>query len=184
MRFVKMPWDRDGIDPSAGEITAHDPSAMAGKEAREALRTSWRDEIVAPAATPAFPRLLIVDDDIVVLNVLGRLLDAYDVLGLTSPREALSRLRRGEHFDLVLADVMMLELRGDELYAAVRREMPDVARRFTFMTGGATDSEAAAFLETMGRPVLAKPFRHAQLDMFLRQALSVAALEGEGQLAS
>jgi CheY-like chemotaxis protein len=119
----------------------------------------------APPAAPPRPRpdgararLLVVDDEQLIGSTIRRLLSAHEVVALTDPREALARLTDGEHFDLVLCDLMMPQLSGMELYDAVAAARPEVARRMVFMTGGAFTERARQFLERTGHPQLAKPF--------------------------
>jgi hypothetical protein len=45
-----------------------------------------------------------------------------------------------------------------DLYAEVARRMPDQAKRFVFLTGGAFTPRARAFLESVQAPRLDKPF--------------------------
>ncbi|WP_429844392.1 ATP-binding protein [Brevibacillus sp. FIR094] len=72
------------------------------------------------------PRLLIVDDDPVNLQVLEAILppDEYDVTMVTSGKEALAILDTRE-WDLVISDIMMPQMSGYELTRMIRE-------RFTF----------------------------------------------------
>lgn len=66
-------------------------------------------------------RILIVDDDILVLDALRELLvaDGYEVLTAARGQEALDILQR-EHVDLVILDVIMPKMTGLDVCRQVR----------------------------------------------------------------
>src|SRR6266516_3187288 len=68
-------------------------------------------------------RVLLVDDDSAVLELLRATLRHYDVITATSARIALEILRN-EHVDVVVADEKMPEMSGCELLSIVSREFP------------------------------------------------------------
>ena len=129
----------------------------------------------APAvpAAPARGRILVVDDEALIGSTIRRILSTHQVEVLTDPRQALARLLDGEPFDLVLCDLMMPELTGMDLHAALRSARPGVAARMAFMTGGAFTDRARAFLETCGAPQLQKPFTPQDLRDAVRGWLAV-----------
>ena len=96
-------------------------------------------------------------------RVLVRILRQYEVVHAPSPRDALRRIRAGERFDVIVSDLMMPEMTGAALHAELETIAPDHAARMIFVTGGATDSAAQAFLDDAPRPVLAKPIDTARL---------------------
>ena len=70
---------------------------------------------------PSGRRILVVDDDLAILEALELLLGGrYDVLTATDGREAL-RLIQDRSVDLVVSDVLMPLLAGEELVEAARR---------------------------------------------------------------
>lgn len=77
----------------------------------------------------ATARVLIVDDEPAVVRLVSRTLvsSGYEVLGASTPAEALNLVRRGPSFDLVISDVVMPEMRGPELVQAVTRHSPSTA---------------------------------------------------------
>lgn len=118
---------------------------------------------VTRSSAPARRRVLIIDDDENVARIVRRALGAWDSSIETSSVAALTRLREDPAFDLVVCDLLMPEMTGQELFEAISRESPTVAGRFMFLTGGACDDESKRFLESCGRPFLSKPFSLSEL---------------------
>ncbi len=103
-------------------------------------------------------RVLVVDDDPLVLRSLTRVLARdFDVSSARNGREALDLVRAGGTFDAMLCDLMMPELSGIELHELLERDDPELARRTVFLTGGAFSGRAQTFLEAVGQPHLEKP---------------------------
>ncbi len=126
----------------------------------------------APAPHPPRARILVVDDEPLVGRAIQRILGAsHQVTVETSGRAALARLERGERFDLMLCDLMMPEMTGQDLLQALERTAPDLAGRVAFLTGGAFTPAAREFLERTGRPRLDKPFEAQALERLVAAAL-------------
>lgn len=121
-------------------------------------------------ATNPKPRLLIIDDEPLVISMLTRLLRRrYDITTTTSGVEGL-RLACEEPWDAILCDVMLPELSGPQLLQRLEAEGRPVAAKVGFMTGGAFGSEASSFLERLGRDGwLAKPFGLNELEAFVER---------------
>src|SRR5205807_921393 len=86
--------------------------------------------------------------------------------------EALRLLERQDGlggFDVILCDLQMPDMSGMELHAAVRAQMPALADRFVFVTGGAFSSDARRFLEESVAAVIQKPFRLEDLMALIEQ---------------
>ena len=79
--------------------------------------------------TEAQPRLLIVDDEDIVLVALRETLrrQNYDVVAKSDPAEAIEELKRTE-FAVVLSDQRMPQLTGLELLARARQIQPNATR--------------------------------------------------------
>ncbi len=117
------------------------------------------------------PRVLVVDDEPLVGRALRRALrEDADLEVEESSRAALARFARGERFDLVLCDVMMPELPGADLHAALERLDPALARSVVFMTGGAFSTREQEFLAAVPNVCLEKPLDFTRLRALLRAA--------------
>ena len=74
-------------------------------------------------------RILIVDDEDMIVNSMGRILTklGYEVIGSTSALEALELFRSSPNaFDLVITDLTMPKMTGDVLASEILRLRPDI----------------------------------------------------------
>jgi CheY-like chemotaxis protein len=98
----------------------------------------------------------------------------HDVVCEERARAALARLSAGERFDLLVCDLMMPDLSGAELHAALRAARPDLADRMVFLTGGAFSPTARAFLASVANACLEKPFEPDAFRARIRELLGRA----------
>ena len=117
-----------------------------------------------PVSGEAQRRALVVDDELELAETLARLLqgEGFDVAVAVGGAAAIDQLK-DEQFDLVLSDLRMPGVDGPELYAWVRAERPDLAKRIGFVTGDTLGPAAVHFLEEAGRPYIEKPFTRAAI---------------------
>jgi signal transduction histidine kinase len=108
-------------------------------------------------------RIMVVDDEPLICELLSTALSSYQVVTLTDAESALSQLLTDEHFDAVLCDLMMPGLSGMDLYERVVEQRPERARQFIFITGGPFTERARDFLTATRRPQVRKPFRQNEL---------------------
>ena len=121
--------------------------------------------VSAPALSPPKrPRVLVIDDEIHVLRSIQRGLGrSHDLVVLTSAEEALDRIRAGECFDAIVCDLMMPEMTGMDLHAALTASGSPAVRSMVFITGGAFTQRARDFLASVDNPYLEKPFEFEAL---------------------
>jgi CheY-like chemotaxis protein len=107
------------------------------------------------------PRILVIDDEAAVLKAYRRLLrDRYDVVIAEGGAAGIACLARDQGFALVLCDLLMPQVDGQEVFEAA----PAALRgRFVFASGGAHTDRARAFLARVENPVLDKPIDFATL---------------------
>jgi signal transduction histidine kinase/ActR/RegA family two-component response regulator len=133
---------------------------------------------VRGAGPQARARVLVIDDEPLVLDVIRRVLQHdHDVETESEPRRALQRLLGADRdrFALILCDLMMPDLSGAELVARLRAGAPDVVARVAFMTGGAVSPGAEAALGRAAHPTLEKPFEPGELLAFVNRLLAASA---------
>lgn len=126
--------------------------------AAAAPKEDAQDEASVPAVLrPA--RILVVDDDPEVRHVTASFLSGfgYDEIEASSGPAALDLLKR-ERFDLVVADLAMPGMSGVELASEIKTRDPGLP--VLILTGHADAMRIPPDL-----PVLAKPFRSADLAM-------------------
>lgn len=115
------------------------------------------------APCPAGLRVLLVEDDPAVLDVVLRALGANNQLTLAANGVEALRLAAAQPFDLVLCDLRMPVMGGLELFERLRVEHPGLAGRVLFISGDTNSAATRAALAATGRPLLAKPFAAAEL---------------------
>jgi nitrogen-specific signal transduction histidine kinase/ActR/RegA family two-component response regulator len=163
---------RNVIDAVGGEIEI-DSEPSRGTVVRVVLPPASAEEARAlppPPAVPAVPpdgrrgRILVVDDEPAIGYALRRLLQKeHDIIVLTSAREALDRVARGERFDAIACDLMMPVMTGIDLFDALTAMAPDQAARMILLTGGAFTTTAREFLQRWPHPCLDKPIEAERL---------------------
>jgi two-component system NtrC family sensor kinase len=123
---------------------------------------------IGSMTTPAAPRLWVIDDERLVAKTVSRVLaQAYDIVILDDPREAVHRLEHGETFDALLCDLMMPGMSGMEVHARIAALRPDLLPRVIFMSGGASTSEGRQFAAQLRLPLIEKPFDATRLRAML-----------------
>ena len=132
--------------------------------------TRKKHTLSPPAATSGTrAKIIVIDDEELVGRSIHRALRAHDVRIFTNPNDAVKTLCSDEAIDVVFCDIMMPELSGTEVYTAVEKIRPDVAKRFVFITGGAFTKSARDFLARTPVLCLDKPFDVAQLRQLVRE---------------
>ncbi|NMO18541.1 response regulator [Pyxidicoccus fallax] len=145
------------VRSAPGEGTTVEVHLVPAEQAVPELAT----RALAPSSSGK--RVLVVDDEPRVLDMLKRLLRGHELVTASNGREALERLRADTSFDVILCDLMMPELTGVDVYQAVRERWPGLHERIVFITGGAFTPETQRFLQQVGNRVLTKPFEPAHL---------------------
>lgn len=113
-------------------------------------------------------RVLVIDDEVLVVEMLARLLRRrYDVTTATSGREGLRLACQGP-WDAILCDVMLPDLGGLAVLEQLQQERPQVLPQLGFMSGGAFGDDGRELIGRLGPDGwLAKPFGRAQLEAFI-----------------
>lgn len=115
-------------------------------------------------------RLLIVDDDAMVLSALRRRLRRrYDTVTALGGVEALTLLSEDSNFDSIICDLMMPEVDGKCFYDTIKEAHPQLADRIVFMSGGAFTSRLRKFAASVSNPVLQKPVTREELQAVLER---------------
>ena len=118
--------------------------------------------MLPPPVTPR-AHVLVVDDDAGVRDVCTALFHAlgYCAAEASNGESALATVRRGQHLHLVLLDLEMPGMRGDQVMRELKAARPHV--RVLLMSGKPT-SDLRAYLDAGADGVLRKPFGLRDLD--------------------
>ncbi len=105
-------------------------------------------------------RILIVDDQRELCDVLAAQLEPHEAVAVYGYDEALALVAEDTRFDVVLLDVMLAGSSGIALHEALP---PSLRQRTVFITGGVFLQEEETDLSSQANPVLTKPFVREEL---------------------
>ena len=114
--------------------------------------------------------VLLVDDETNVHQIVGSFLERYASerslpIGFKAFYDPVQGLfeatANGELYDMIMLDVRLPKLTGDEIYSSLSHVSPDLRSRVLFITGFADDLRSRFPHEAL--LVLHKPFRYQQL---------------------
>ena len=120
-------------------------------------------------------RVLVVDDDQAIREALSRTLEkfGYEVVLAEDGQSGLDRLRESE-IHVLLADLQMPKLSGQELLKAAKAIAPDV--EVIVITGHGTVEDAVEAMKEGAYDFITKPFKRVQLERTIRRAAEKQAL--------
>jgi PAS domain S-box-containing protein len=160
-----------------GTLTAENRGSAAGGGARFTMRMplSPTQEPLPPlpkVLTPMPPRsatLLIIDDEEAIRRALRRYFErrGWVVEEATDGADGVAKLERPDAaavFDVVLCDLKMPGISGQEVYNRLLKDRRELAKKFIFATGDAGAPDVVEFLREVGVPVLEKPFELRALE--------------------
>ncbi len=118
-----------------------------------------------PMARPESLTILVADDEAPLRTALGSYLASigHSVVTVGSGSEAIWRAEGDESFDVVLLDLRMPDVSGQEVFERWRRERRELSERVVFITGDIVSPDLHAFLGSSGRPYVAKPFEFSEI---------------------
>jgi CheY-like chemotaxis protein len=116
-----------------------------------------------PLETTRIAHILVIDDEPTLLAAVKRMLGRHEVTITSNGADALAMVEHGPPFDVILCDMLMPEMSGMELHAAIGRISKPQADNMVFMTGGSFSERAQDFLARSRNPVLEKPFDGSEL---------------------
>ncbi|HEV8430628.1 MAG TPA: HD domain-containing phosphohydrolase [Pyrinomonadaceae bacterium] len=119
--------------------------------------------------TTGSPRILIVDDEVEITEILADLLsEDYDCKRAGSAEEALARLREDE-FQLVISDITMPGMSGLDMIPHIKELSPDTV--VVMISGMQTVESAIGALRLGAFDYLMKPFDLRQVEAVVKRAL-------------
>jgi CheY-like chemotaxis protein len=117
-------------------------------------------------------RVLVIDDDEGLGRIVARMLQPeHEVDVAASGEEALRTLGAGDDHDAIVCSLTMPGVAGDELYASLKENHPEIADRMVFVTSGTLSARGRKFITQVAERVILKPFGLSELrDVVLRAA--------------
>jgi PAS domain S-box-containing protein len=118
-------------------------------------------------------RILVVDDEQVVRDVINRVLtgEGHKVETIDNAAEALKKIE-SQRYKLILVDIKMPGMNGVELYKRIQKINKSLARRVAFITGDVMGADTEKFLSETKVAYIEKPFNAEQLNREVNRALS------------
>lgn len=181
---TKPPGEGTGLGLSVcfGIVTAHKGRIWAeseyGKGAKfivelppaEGVEARAKPSVTTTQLIRLRQRVLVVDDEDVVIDVLERILESlgFKVTSTRSAEQALTFLQDNP-VDFILCDLRMPGMGGPGLYDAVLARDPALAKRIIFCTGDTVSQDAREFVRRTRCRVVAKPFNMSQLAQTLAE---------------
>lgn len=116
------------------------------------------------------PRILIVDDEPTILNLLNKILigQGYDAVPASNGEKALQLLET-EQFDLLISDINMTPINGMELLRKARSDWPDMG--VIMLTAYGTVATAVEAMKEGAFDYITKPFKLDELVLTVQRAL-------------
>jgi putative nucleotidyltransferase with HDIG domain len=120
-------------------------------------------------STTVSPRILIVDDEVEITEILADLLsEEHECLKAASAEDALARLQERE-FQLVISDITMPGMSGLDMIPHVKEISPDTV--VVMISGMQTVESAIGALRLGAFDYLMKPFDLRQVEAVVKRAL-------------
>lgn len=155
-----------------------------GVDVRESASTGTPGPVSGPSPADAEPssdsggkrgaRVLVVDDEPGIRQLLQTHLErqGHVVVVAADGDEALRRIGQASApFDLVLSDLRMPGIDGEELFRRITRDHPGAARHLAVMTGDVTSPGINRIVKEWGAEVIRKPFDLHAVDALIHRAL-------------
>jgi PAS domain S-box-containing protein len=117
-------------------------------------------------------RLLVVDDEPGLLDIISEVLSnpTTSVDKASNGREAIRQIE-ANRYDMIVSDMRMPDMDGEQLYAALRERRDPLSCRMLFLTGDTVSPGTRAFLEKSGNRWLSKPFNVTDLERTVGEIL-------------
>jgi DNA-binding NtrC family response regulator len=132
------------------------------------------------AHTPAKPRLLILDEDRIILQSLSQFLsrEGYEVKAADDPQDALAQLEASQ-FELLIADINMPGIKAADFLRDIRRRFPQTV---VVVITGYGSIEGAVEATKMGAfDYLTKPIVDDEIRVVVEKAIRQQSLLFENQ---
>ena len=130
-------------------------------------------------------KILVVDDEQVVRQLLIQVLteEGHEVETTDNGKDALKRIK-SNNYNLILLDLKLPEMSGNELYERIKEIEPSLAKRVVFITGDVMGVDTEAILARTGVPCITKPFDIKELGAEVNRLLTGSRRKDTHQVKS
>jgi PAS domain S-box-containing protein len=159
-----------GLSVSYAIVLAHGGNLTVRSELNAGTTFTLSLPVATQAETHAPHTALLVDDDAGVAETLSEMLsrERLSVRRAATGNEALAILA-SETFDVVFLDLRLPDISGQDVYAWLLANRPELAQRVIFVTGGLWRTDSRGLREKLPpQPTLSKPCTAAQIREVLR----------------
>ena len=117
-------------------------------------------------------RILLVDDDRLNNRILKRLLNIYDIELDTCERgiECIDKINNGEHYDLILMDIMMPDMNGIDTLKKLKSNK-NFNTKVVALTADALSTSKNKYIKAGFTDYIPKPFKKEELEQKLKELL-------------
>jgi len=153
-----------------------DPVAVVAVVARDLRAAGTAPRVYGTPPPGQHPisrlRILIIDDEPQVGRMIARLMHAHEVTTVTSGEAALATLATDDRFDAILCDLIMPEMSGVKLAAAIADRHGELRSRLAFLAGRNVSPDAKRLLAGGDTRWVTKPVQYAQLASCVSEIVS------------
>lgn len=103
--------------------------------------------------------VLLVEDEENIIFIIREILALHgvEVLSCDTGEEAM-KLAAQFPVDLIISDINLPDMDGQDLYTGITRQMPQYRKKFLFMSGFHLDGELKSFIKQTRSHFIQKPF--------------------------
>ncbi|MEW5805821.1 MAG: GAF domain-containing protein [Acidobacteriota bacterium] len=108
--------------------------------------------------------ILVIDDEQMIIDLLFEFFSdhGYNVETATSGETAIEKILRKD-YDVIICDLKMPGISGQDIYSWIKNEKPDAASRIVFSTGDTLTQNVRDFFRETGNLYISKPFNFQNL---------------------
>ncbi|MBI5116348.1 PAS domain S-box protein [Candidatus Poribacteria bacterium] len=138
-------------------------------ETRAEIHITPPDSPPVQQSRSEMPRVLVVDDEEVIIDLLTDILDQMNmsVERACNGEEAFHKVMTG-NFDFIICDLKMPGMDGRTLYYKIQEVKPELSKRMILCTGDTLDKDFNAFRTSTNCKFLEKPFLIEDLKAAIR----------------